>query len=319
MGVTDVEGDSVFCSKCTEGPSHGTATIDPSTGEFEYNPTANYNGPDEFTVTVTDTTGGAGDASVTITIESIEDVPVAENQTVTTPEETAALITLSGSDGDGDTLTFEVVLGPSNGSLSGTPPSLTYTPAPNFNGVDSFTFKANDTKADSNVATVTVTVSPVNDAPVAVGDSATVTQNSGLNMISVLTNDFDADGDTLIVSAVGPASNGTTSTDGLGANYMPNVGFCGVDAFIYTVTDDDSRAPDFNSRDCHCDRVEPLYDWTFVGLKSPLNDVLYLANAGSVVPLSWKYVDSDNLTVDSGGAASVHQVQRLGEDEMRRL
>ena len=190
-------------------------------------------------MTVTDTTGGAGDASVTITIESIEDVPVAENQTVTTPEETAALITLSGSDGDGDTLTFEVVLGPSNGSLSGTPPSLTYTPAPNFNGVDSFTFKANDTKADSNVATVTVTVSPVNDAPVAVGDSATVTQNSGLNMISVLTNDFDADGDTLIVSAVGPASNGTTSTDGLGANYMPNVGFCGVDAFIYTVTDDD--------------------------------------------------------------------------------
>ncbi len=301
VGVTDVDGDLVFEFVITEGPIHGVATIDLNTGEFEYRPTENYNGTDQFTVEVTDTTDGRGSASITITIESIEDVPVAESQTVITQEDIALPIMLSGSDGDGDTLTYLIVLDPSNGSLSGSPPNLIYRPNTNFNGVDTFTFKVNDAKADSNEATVTVTVNPVNDAPVAVDDSASVTQNSGPNTIYVLTNDSDVDGDTLSVSAVGPAMYGTTSTDGFGVTYVPNAGFCGVDVFTYTATDDDLTPLTSNLATVTL-IVEPLFDWTFVGLKSPLNDVLYTAKAGSVIPLSWKYVDSDNLTVDSGDA-----------------
>lgn len=84
--------------------------------------------------------------------------PTANAQAVTTNEDTPVSITLTGSDPDGDDLTFTVVTQPSHGSLSGMPPKLIYSPAANFNGNDSFTFKVNDGTADSNIATVSITV-----------------------------------------------------------------------------------------------------------------------------------------------------------------
>ncbi|HKO59661.1 MAG TPA: zinc-dependent metalloprotease family protein [Pyrinomonadaceae bacterium] len=98
--------------------------------------------------------------------------PYAFGQTVSTNEDTAVSITLSSAD-DGDTpVTYSVQSGPGNGTLSGTAPNLTYTPAPNFNGSDSFTFKADDGANPSNVAKVAIVVASVNDAP-----SATVVAN----------------------------------------------------------------------------------------------------------------------------------------------
>jgi Ca2+-binding RTX toxin-like protein len=91
--------------------------------------------------------------------------PVANNQSVSTPEDTPKAIALTASDADGDALTYTVVAGPAHGTLSGTAPDFTYTPAVNYYGTDSFTFKANDGQLDSNVGTVTITVTPVNDAP----------------------------------------------------------------------------------------------------------------------------------------------------------
>jgi hypothetical protein len=86
--------------------------------------------------------------------------PAADNQSVTTDEDTAVGFTLTASDDDGDPLEYIVVTNPANGTLSGTAPNLTYTPNPGYTGPDSFTFKANDSTADSNVATVTITVNP---------------------------------------------------------------------------------------------------------------------------------------------------------------
>jgi len=86
--------------------------------------------------------------------------PVADDQAVVTDEDIPVGITLTASDSDGDSLTFFVVDGPSNGALSGTAPDLTYTPDPDYNGPDSFTFQANDLQADSNIATVSITVAP---------------------------------------------------------------------------------------------------------------------------------------------------------------
>lgn len=106
------------------------------------------------------------------------DTPVADAQSVTTNEDTAAAITLTGSDIDGDTLTFIVVSGPANGSLSGAAPNLTYTPSADFNGSDSFTFKVNDGSIDSSLVTVSTAVTAVNDAPVAVGDSYSLDQDT---------------------------------------------------------------------------------------------------------------------------------------------
>ncbi len=84
--------------------------------------------------------------------------PVANSQTVTTSENTAVVVTLTATDADGDALSYTVVSNPANGALSGTAPDLLYTPNLNFSGADSFTFKANDGQADSNIATVTITV-----------------------------------------------------------------------------------------------------------------------------------------------------------------
>jgi Bacterial Ig domain len=86
--------------------------------------------------------------------------PVANNGSLSTPENTAAPATLTATDVDSDALTYSVVAGPSHGTLSGTAPNLTYTPTSGYTGPDSFTFKANDGQADSNVATVSITVTP---------------------------------------------------------------------------------------------------------------------------------------------------------------
>ncbi len=93
-------------------------------------------------------------------------IPVANDQSVSLAEDTPTVITLTGSDADRDPLTYSIVSSPGNGTLSGVAPDVTYTPLTNYNGSDAFTFKVNDTKADSNIATVYLTITPVNDPPV---------------------------------------------------------------------------------------------------------------------------------------------------------
>src|SRR5207247_6903605 len=137
-----------------------------------YTPAANYSGPDSFTFKANDGTADSNIATVTITVTAVNDAPVASDQAVTTDEDTAKAITLGVTDVDSTTFTYTIGNGPTHGSLSGTAPNVTYTPAANYSGPDSFTFKANDGTADSNVATVTITVRAVNDAPVTTEQAA---------------------------------------------------------------------------------------------------------------------------------------------------
>ncbi len=88
----------------------------------------------------------------------VNDTPVADNQTVSTDEDTPVAITLTASDVDGDSLTYSVAAGPAHGVLSGSAPNLTYTPDDNYYGADSFTFRANDGTVNSNLATVSIMV-----------------------------------------------------------------------------------------------------------------------------------------------------------------
>ena len=172
---TDADvGDTLTVASVTQ-PGNGTATIN-ADNTVTYTPNANFNGSDSFTYTASDGRGGRSTATVTVTVNPVNDGPVANNQSVTTPKDTAVAVTLTASDLDGDPLIYSVVTSPSNGSLSGTAPNLTYTPNTGFSGSDSFTFKANDGQADSNVATVSITVvsppadtglrSPTANAPV---------------------------------------------------------------------------------------------------------------------------------------------------------
>ncbi len=107
------------------------------------------------------------DRSLVANFTPVNQSPVADNQSVTTDEDADLPITLTATDGEGDGLTYSVLAGPAHGTLSGIAPNLTYHPAPNYNGPDSFTFQANDAQADSAVATVSLIVTPTNDQPIA--------------------------------------------------------------------------------------------------------------------------------------------------------
>ena len=100
--------------------------------------------------------------------------PVASDQSLTTFEDTAKSITLLATDVDGDSLTYAVAASPAHGTLTGTPPDLTYLPVTDYYGPDSFTFIANDGSVDSNTATISISVAAVNDAP-----AGTVKINTG--------------------------------------------------------------------------------------------------------------------------------------------
>ena len=136
-----------------------------------YEPALNESGAKTFRVSVSDgglsSAKGTDGALVTVTLGAANDAPTAVAQSVTTLEDTAVAIVLTGTDSDaGNTLTATVLSQPTKGSLSGTAPNITYTPSLNFSGSDSFTFKVNDGTVDSGVETVTISVVAVNDAPV---------------------------------------------------------------------------------------------------------------------------------------------------------
>lgn len=166
--------------------------------------------------------------------------PVAANSNITTNEDTAVADTLSATDPNGNTLTYTVVSGPSHGTLSGTAPNLTYTPAANYNGADSFTYKANDGTADSNVATVSITVTPVNDPPAANNDSYSGSAGSIITLAApgVLANDTDVDGDALTAVLVANAAHGTVTLNADGSfSYFPSANYSGLDSFTYQAKD----------------------------------------------------------------------------------
>lgn len=184
-------------------------------------------------------------ASAVVIVKSSNTPPKAMTASVTTQEDTPVSITLAGSGRDGKPLTYSVVAGPSHGTLSGpgdslwrTEPNLIYSPAANFSGADGFTFKVNDGKTDSVAATVSITVTPVNDPPTAHGDSITILEDAAIVTIDVLANDVDPDGSRLMVVGATQGTDGsvTINTDSTLA-YAPNKNFCGTDTFNYTVSD----------------------------------------------------------------------------------
>ena len=160
--------------------------------------------------------------------------PVAQDEAVTTNAGVALNITLAASDADGDTLTFSLVTLPSHGTLSGTAPDLTYTPDAGFNGNDSFTYNTNDGKIDSNMATMSITISAVNHAPAAQDQAVATNVETPLNVTLTAT---DIDGDTLTFIVVTPPGHGELSGTAPDLTYTPNAGFSGSDNFTFKAND----------------------------------------------------------------------------------
>ena len=206
------------------GPSNGL--LSGTAPNLTYTPAADFNGSDSFTFTANDGTVDSAIATVSITISAGNDDPVAIAQSLTTAEDAPLAIALAGTDSDGDALTYSAST-PANGTLTGTAPNLTYTPAPDFNGSDGFSFTVDDGTSTGS-ALVSINVSAVNDAPIvaavpapitAIEDSGTVTAN-----IAGMFDDVDLtrEGDSLTLSVSGvsnasmftppPTIGGTTLT-----------------------------------------------------------------------------------------------------------
>src|SRR5206468_884475 len=147
--ATDAENSSLTYA-IVVAPAHGT--LSGAAPDVIYTPAVNYSGADSFTFKANDGSLDSNTATVSITVTAVNDAPVATDQGVTTDEDTAKVITLAATDAEGSSLTYAVVAGPAHGTVSGAAPNVAYTPAPNYSGPDSFTFKANDGTADSNIA-----------------------------------------------------------------------------------------------------------------------------------------------------------------------
>jgi VCBS repeat-containing protein len=242
---TDVDLDPLT-AVLVAGPSHGSLTLN-ANGSFVYTPATNYHGGDTFTYKANDGTVDSNTATVSITVNSVNDAPVAVADSYSTSEDTALNVAAGSgvlandTDADGDPLTAVLVAGPSNGSLTlNANGSFSYTPTANYHGGDTFTYKANDGTVDSNVATVSLTVTSVNDAPVAVADSYLTPSDTVLSVTApgVLTNDTDADGNPLTAVLVAGPSHGTLTLNTNGSFvYTPAARYNGPDSFTYRAND----------------------------------------------------------------------------------
>jgi len=237
---SDVEG-SPLTFVLVASPANGTITgFNTNAGALTYRPNTNYTGADSFTFRVNDGSSNSAVATVSITVTPVNDAPFANNQSVSTPEDTALPITLTGSDVEGSPLTFILVGGPANGSLSGfntNTGALTYTPNTNYTGADSFTFRTSDGTNTSAVATVSITVTPVNDAPFANNQNVITAEDTAA---PITLTGSDVEGSSLTFILVSGPTNGTLSgfnTNTGALTYTPGTNYNGADAFTFRVSD----------------------------------------------------------------------------------
>ncbi len=239
-------------------PLNGIA-VSNGDGTFTYAPDANFNGVDSFTYTVRDTEGlSTSPATVTITVNSVNDTPLAANDAVTTAEDAAIItgdVTANDTDIDDglDITTITIDSPATNGTAaSNGDGTFTYTPNADYNGVDTFTYTiADNTGTPSAPATVTITVTAENDPPVANDDGTaaeaafTTTEDTAFITGDVTANDTDVDSTldpTTAAVATDPA-DGTAVSNGDGTfTYTPRAEFSGTDTFTYTVSDTDGQA-----------------------------------------------------------------------------
>jgi VCBS repeat-containing protein len=235
----DPESDELT-TRLVSGPAHGILKLDPG-GTFSYTPDPDFNGSDSFTYRANDGQGDSNLALVNLTVRPVNDAPIAVDDTATTPEDTAVVLNLVANDSDVDSSTLSIVSlsAPLHGSaVLNADGTVTYTPDANYFGTDSFTYRSNDGQTDSaNVATVSITITPVNDAPIAVDDTATTPEDT-LVVLDLLANDSDADSSTLSVVSLSAPLHGSAVLNADGTvSYTPDANYFGTDSFTYRTND----------------------------------------------------------------------------------
>ena len=237
LDATDVEGDALsyaIVSSISNGTLEGV-----SSNSVKYTPDQDFNGTDTFTYLANDGNLDSNVATVTITINAVNDAPVTDDISTTTDEDNVLTGDLSNfiSDIDGDNLTLIAATNPANGSATFSGTQLTYTPNQDYNGTDSFTYKVNDGELDSNTSTITITINPVNDAPISENITVSAYKNTPVEFDLDAT---DVDGDAIDWGFGTTPANGTLEWADESAGtlrYTPDQDFSGTDSFEYYAGD----------------------------------------------------------------------------------
>jgi YD repeat-containing protein len=241
---TDPDSDALTISAATNG-THGSVTIGSGATSLTYSPDLGYTGSDSFTYTIDDGQGHTATATVSMTVNAppVNQPPTAVNDAKSTPKNTAINFDprTNDTDAESDPFTITDATDGTNGTVTvdGGGTSVTYTPALNYTGSDSFTYTINDGNGPAT-ATVTMTVTVPNTAPDAVNDTKSTNSNTAL-AFDPRTNDTDAEANALTVTAVTQPAAGTGSVvkngPGTQVTYTPPSNWIGSTSFTYTISD----------------------------------------------------------------------------------
>ena len=232
--VVDIDSGESFTFTILTQPSLGTAYV--LTNQLYYEPNPGITGSDSFTYRAFDSGSEQVDGTASVTIVSANDLPVADSQSVIADEDVDQPIVLTASYSGGGGLIWTIISQPSQGTLSGTPPNVSYLSALNYYGNDSFTFQVNDGSNDSNIATVDITVNPVNDAPT--NTSASITTDEDTTSAGVTPTVIDIDsGESFTFTILTQPASGIASVLTSQLYYTPNPDFFGSDSFTYRAFD----------------------------------------------------------------------------------
>lgn len=219
------------------GPANGTLTgVAP---DLVYTPNPDYFGPDSFSFTVDDGELTSDPATVSITVNPINDDPQTQFQSLETEVNTPLPITLVSSDPDGDILEYVIFEEPTSGTLTGTAPDLVYTPDADFLGSDRFQYYVTDGEGFAE-AIITITVTPANLPPIAFDLSISTAEDSPVTFDLIGTDPDGPDFDNLTYEVLTQPANGVLSVlsaNGKRLSYTPNADFNGADSFTYRVDD----------------------------------------------------------------------------------
>ena len=233
MTGTDPEGVALTFSVSTQ-PQNGTVTASGAAGT--YTPNENFNGTDTFAYIASD--GGLSSTAglVTVTVTAVDDDPNTMNVSAITDEDNAVVMTLEAEEVDGDTISFNVKDNPTSGSVSIKGDKATYTPNDNYYGSDSFTFEAVDTTAKKvlNTATASLTINPINDAPVVEAQNVESFNNQDIELTLTAT---DVEGDNVSFEIVDNPTNISASIDGSTLTINKSSSFWGADSLTYYAYD----------------------------------------------------------------------------------
>ncbi|MBI2314517.1 S8 family serine peptidase [Candidatus Daviesbacteria bacterium] len=302
------------------------ATINSSTGTFSWTPTE-AQGPNTytFTISVSSSTGTNVSEEIVVTVNEVNIAPVASGSTQTTDEDTAKVITLSATDADlpANTLTYSIVAGPSHGSLSAVSGnSVTYTPAANYNGSDSFTFRVNDGSVNSNTATINITVNAVNDAPtitVASPNGGEIWAGDSSHDITWNASDTDNDSEDLVIDLYYTTNEidftkidtGLTNTGDYTWDSVDSLNSSTVKIKAVVTDPDDVTGTDLSNANFTIDSTAPTIPGTPSTSPNPTNSTIQTWNwtaatdtLSGVASYFWSVVNNANSQiVDSGTTA----------------